>query len=254
MTAVTMTDEQFETWFATRIAELPGVFAVALGGSRARGEHRPDSDWDYALYYRGYFDPDSLRAQGWSGHITDVGGWPGVMNGGGWLEIGERRVDIHYRDLDDIEYRWREAEHGRFEKQQAQFYLAGMPSYLPVGELALNRVVLGELPRPTFPARLRTEAHRRWHADASWSLRYAMRSLRQRRDLVVCLANLTRALIEEAHSRLAARGEWALNEKNIVRRAGLAGAVEQLGAHRMDPDGLLAAGVAVSELLGVELD
>jgi predicted nucleotidyltransferase len=26
--------------------------AVALGGSRAAGTQRPDSDWDFSLYYR----------------------------------------------------------------------------------------------------------------------------------------------------------------------------------------------------------
>jgi hypothetical protein len=29
---------------------------------------RPDSDWDFAVYYRGTFSPDSLRALGWPGN------------------------------------------------------------------------------------------------------------------------------------------------------------------------------------------
>lgn len=36
-----------------RLGALPGIRAVVLGGSRARGTHRPDSDWDLGLYYRG---------------------------------------------------------------------------------------------------------------------------------------------------------------------------------------------------------
>ena len=36
--------------------ELPGVEAVSRGGWRARGAHRPDSDWDFGIYYRGRFD------------------------------------------------------------------------------------------------------------------------------------------------------------------------------------------------------
>ncbi len=43
-----------------RLAELPGVVAVALGGSRALGTARLDSDWDIGLYYRGRFDPGPL--------------------------------------------------------------------------------------------------------------------------------------------------------------------------------------------------
>jgi predicted nucleotidyltransferase len=44
------------------------VRAVTLGGSRAAGTTRPDSDWDFAVYYRGTFSPDSLRALGWPGN------------------------------------------------------------------------------------------------------------------------------------------------------------------------------------------
>ena len=32
-------------WLAEQLQAIPGVVAVTLGGSRARGEQRPDSDW-----------------------------------------------------------------------------------------------------------------------------------------------------------------------------------------------------------------
>lgn len=60
-------DEKFLADVADRLAALPAVRAVALGGSRAEGTHGPDSDWDLAVYYRGGFDPDDLRAVGWPG-------------------------------------------------------------------------------------------------------------------------------------------------------------------------------------------
>ncbi|GAA0904155.1 hypothetical protein GCM10009549_07440 [Streptomyces thermoalcalitolerans] len=94
-------DSSFLRDTADRLAALPGVRAVALGGSRARGTHRPDSDWDLALYYRGRFDPAGLRAVGWEGEVSEIGAWGGgVFNGGAWLRIDGRRVDVHYRDLD----------------------------------------------------------------------------------------------------------------------------------------------------------
>lgn len=47
---------------ASRLARSPSVEAVVLGGSRARGTHRPDSDWDLGVYYRGTPDLAALTA------------------------------------------------------------------------------------------------------------------------------------------------------------------------------------------------
>ena len=63
----------FAAWFAERIAVLPGVRAVALGGSRAMGNATDGSDWDFALYYRGRFDADEVRRLGFDGEVFDVG-------------------------------------------------------------------------------------------------------------------------------------------------------------------------------------
>src|SRR5438034_986834 len=81
--------------------------AWRLGCSRARGTHRSDSDWDFGLYYRGRdtIDPDDVRALGYSGTVVAPGQWAYPMNGGAWLTVGDRKVDLLYRDLDDVE-RW----------------------------------------------------------------------------------------------------------------------------------------------------
>ena len=50
-----------------------------------------------------------------------------------------------------------------------------------------------------------------------------------RRDTAACLANLCQAVLATAEGRLAAAGEWALNEKRIVERAGLGGIQDRLG-------------------------
>ncbi|MFI7014870.1 nucleotidyltransferase family protein [Streptomyces sp. NPDC050164] len=108
----TLPDRTFLDTTADRLAALPGVRAVTLGGSRAQGTERPDSDWDLAVYYRGEFDPDDLRAVGWEGEVCELGAWGGgVFNGGAWLTIDGRRVDVHYRDLDVVEHEVAEAGH-----------------------------------------------------------------------------------------------------------------------------------------------
>jgi len=215
-------DHEFLIWFAGELAALPAVEAVALGGSRALGQNRPDSDWDFGIYYRTRFDPTDLRAKGWDGTISEIGDWGGgVMNGGAWLLIGDRRVDVHYRDLTEVEHWCAEAEHGRFDKELLLFYVAGIPTYVVMAELALHQVLVGDLPRPSYPEPLADEAARRWKADAIASLSYGQAAMRSRGDVVVALANASRALVEASHGLLAEAKQWVLNEKGIVVRAGL---------------------------------
>src|SRR6266567_7068419 len=109
-----------------------------------------------------------------------AGGGGGVMNGGAWLTVGQRRVDVHYRDLDDVEHWLAEAQAGRFAKELLLFYVAGIPSYVLAAELATHVVLSGELPRPQYPALLAAEASRHWMADARASLRYAAAALHGR--------------------------------------------------------------------------
>ncbi|MEU1980636.1 nucleotidyltransferase domain-containing protein [Nocardia sp. NPDC019395] len=215
------TDEDFVARIAGRLAALPGVVAVTLGGSRAQGTHGPDSDWDFALYYRDRFDPATLRAVGWKGEVTELGAWGGVFNGGAWLTIEGRAVDVHYRDLTVIEHELTEAEQGRFRWEPLAFHLAGIPAYLVVGELAVSRVLRGELPRPEFPAAMREAAPPIWRRQADLTLRYARSAHAPRGRVTETAGALATAAMQTAHAILAARGEWVTNEKRLLERAGL---------------------------------
>ncbi|MFJ3301638.1 nucleotidyltransferase domain-containing protein [Streptomyces sp. NPDC086549] len=216
-------DRTFLDTTADRLAALPTVRAVALGGSRAQGTHRPDSDWDLAVYYRGPFAPADLRALGWEGEVSEVGGWGGgVFNGGVWLTIDGRRVDVHYRDLDVVEHELAEAEEGRFRVEPLLFHLAGIPSYLVVAELAVNQVLRGELPRPAaYPEALRRTAPDRWYGTARATLAYAKANHAPHGRLTEVAGALATAAAQTAHAVLAARGEWVTNEKRLLERAGL---------------------------------
>ena len=215
-------NEAFAAEAADRLAALPGVLAVTLGGSRAAGTARPDSDWDFAVYYRGGFDPASLRALGWPGEIFPIGGWGGgVFNGGAWLRADDRRVDVHYRDLDDVEHQLAEAQAGRFGIERLLFYLAGIPTYIVIAELALHRVLRGHLTRPDYPAALRETASRRWLGDALATMDYARTAHAARGHLADTAGAVAVAACQAAHAVLASRGEWVINEKTLIDRAGL---------------------------------
>ncbi|MGX1311488.1 hypothetical protein RKD24_001607 [Streptomyces calvus] len=243
------TDTAFLDATADRLAALPTVRAVTLGGSRAQGTHRPDSDWDLAVYYRGPFDPDDLRAVGWQGEVCDVGAWGGgVFNGGAWLTIDGRRVDVHYRDLDVVEHELAEAQAGRFRVEPLLFHLAGIPTYLVVAELAINEVLRGELPRPAYPEALRRTAAERWHGTAAATLAYARANHAPHGRLTEVAGAVATAALHTGHAVLAARGEWVTNEKRLLDRAGLRTVDAVLARMRNDPESLTTA-VADAEAL-----
>jgi len=240
--AIAPDDTVFLDTLAGRLAALPTVRAVALGGSRAQGIHRPDSDWDLAVYYRAPFDPAYLRAVGWEGEVSEIGGWGGgVFNGGAWLTVDGRRADVHYRDLDVVEHELAEAEQGRFHWEPLMFHLAGIPSYLVVAELAVNRVLRGALPRPGFPEPLRRSAPRMWRDRAAMTLQYAGSAYAARGLATEVAGALATAAMQTAHAVLAARGEWVTNEKRLLDRAGLRAIDGIVADAAPDPATLLAA-------------
>ncbi|MEU3659055.1 nucleotidyltransferase domain-containing protein [Streptomyces sp. NPDC032940] len=250
-----LTDQEFLGTTADRLAALPTVRAVALGGSRAQGTHRPDSDWDLAVYYRGAFDPDDLRALGWPGEVSGIGEWGGgVFNGGAWLTIDERRVDVHYRDLDVVERETAEAEAGRFRVEPLMFHLAGIPTYLVVAELAVNEVLRGELPRPAYPDALRATAPERWYGTAMAGLDYAKAGHAPKGALTQVAGAIALAATQTAHAVLAARGQWVTNEKRLVERAGLGGIDALLTRPTADPRSLTEALTRAEELLRAAMD
>nr|WP_318276405.1 nucleotidyltransferase domain-containing protein [Mycobacterium eburneum] len=244
-------DADFLDAVADRLAALPAVHAVTLGGSRAEGTAAEDSDWDLAVYYRGGFDPAGLRALGWPGEVSDLGAWGGgVFNGGAWLVIDGRPVDVHYRDLDVVEHELAEAQQGRFHWEPLMFHLAGIPSYLVVAELAVNRVLRGRLPRPDYPEALRRSAPPVWRNRAALTLRYAKDNYARRGQVTEVAGLLATAAMETAHAVLAARGEWITNEKRLLRRAGLRAIDPIIAGLRPDPEVLVQRIAAAETLLG----
>jgi predicted nucleotidyltransferase len=215
-------DDAFLEHVAERLGGLPGVAAVTLGGSRAEGTHRPDSDWDFSVYYRGHFEPQALRDIGWPGEVSEVGGWSkGVFNGGAWLEIDGRRTDVHYRDLDVVEREIAAAREGRFTIEPLMFHLAGIPSYLVLAELSVKRVLRGDLPTPSYPTVLRQRAREIWWGRAEATFGYARSYHARQGRLTQCVGLVAQAASQAAHAVLAARGEWVTNEKTLLTRAGL---------------------------------
>ena len=200
---------------------IPGAVAVArAGGEDPTRPAAPGGEPAYLLYYRGTLDAARLRNLGYEGDVAEPGVWGRLMSGGASLTVEGRRADVIYRDLDAVEHWVAEASEARFEVDAVDGWLAGMPTYVLVGELASCEALAGELPRPEFPAALREAATRRWRDTAARALEIA-ESLASRGDVAGCVGLLAKAAIAAGQARLAERGEWVLGEGGILRRVGL---------------------------------
>ena len=117
----------------TALGNEPGVAAVALGGSYARGHATPESDIDLALYYSEAAPPDLVRLTQLVNELhpehspasaapdfTAIGEWGPWVNGGAWLRFGGQRVDVLYRSLDQVRRVLTDCAEGRWELHWAQ--------------------------------------------------------------------------------------------------------------------------------------
>ena len=81
---------------AERLGAIPGMLAVVLAGSHARGRAQPGSDIDLGLIYSEAvpFSIESVRELAGAVNdtpgpvVTDFYGWGPWVNGGAWLTIG----------------------------------------------------------------------------------------------------------------------------------------------------------------------
>lgn len=130
----------------SRILELltpiPGVQAVVLGGSCARGAARPDSDYDIGIYYHEAepFQIAEIRraAAAHSGDsqqtVTDFYGWGPWVNGGGWIHTPAGKVDFIYRSIEHVERVIAEARQGIIQHDYDQQPAYGFFSVIYLAE------------------------------------------------------------------------------------------------------------------------
>ena len=133
-----------------RLAKVPGVVGVVLGGSRARGTANDASDYDIGLYFRSAdpLDTESLLDvvrelvdDPASAAVTPIGGWGPRIVGGGWLSIAGRKVDILYRNIEDVAAVIGECRAGRFSMEYQPGHPHGFCSTIWMGEVALCQPV-----------------------------------------------------------------------------------------------------------------
>src|SRR5262245_13062270 len=225
-------DEALLSRLVVALAPVPGIEAVALGGSRARGTATAESDYDIGVYCSGGRPFDvaelgkvaaALDDRGAAAEVTPIGGWGPWIDGGGWLVIGGVHVDLLYRDLDRVAAAIEDAHAGKVER----YYQPGHPhAFLPtiyMGEAACARLLhdpTGSLTalqvRTTpYPAALATALRTRFEWEAGFALANARKSL-DRDDVSYLAGCVFRAVACLCQTLFALNGVYLLNEKGAV--------------------------------------
>ena len=201
-----------------------------LGGSRARGEHSPTSDYDLGIYYRPTLDTAALlalarRVSGPDAEVSRPADWGPWVDGGAWLTIAGVAVDWIYRDMDRVDASWCRAREGQFEFHAQVGHPFGVPDFAYAGEVALGVVlndpsgrleVLRREAEQYPPALADALAERLWEADF---LLAGLRKSGDRADsvwLAGCLFRVVMLCVHAVHGRA---GRWLINEKGAVAAA-----------------------------------
>lgn len=226
-----MDGESLVREMAAALAGVDGVVGVLLGGSRARGAHTPDSDWDLGVYYRGAVDTAGLAAlaarfTGGPVEVAGPGGWGPWVDGGAWLDAGGVRVDWVLRDADRVARVWAQCREGRYEIGVQPGHPLGFWSPCYPGEVALGRVLadpVGELtalkaetavyPRPLRAALVAAA----WEADFCVTVARKAAPRGDTAYVALCLARAFGVLAQSLHAHART---WCLNEKGAVAAAG----------------------------------
>jgi len=222
---------------------VPGIRAIVLGGSRARGEATAHSDYDIGLYYEADHPIDvgrlakaaMLLPGAASSSVTAIGEWGPWINGGAWLTVDGRRVDLLYRDLGRVRDVIEACRAGRIERAYQPGHPHAFVSAIYMGEVALARV-LWDPDQVMAPLKRQCDPYPKALGEALiatffWEARFAVENAEHgsgRADPNYVAGCVFRAVASLCQALFALNRVYLLNEKGAV--AG----VERLARHPAD--------------------
>ncbi len=221
---------------AERIAGVPGVTAIVLGGSWAAGTARADSDVDVGLLLEDAtaLSLASLRRavatlddEARGAAVTEPGAWGRWIDGGAWLAVQRRRVDLLYRRLPVVRDAIAECRAGRPSTHYQPGHPHGFRTDILLAEVHHAYALWdpdGHLARLKADVQPYPEALRRTNVatnlwEAAFTLDHAA-AAEARRDVHQLTGCLYRASTCLALALLAHERTWVLHEKNGLRQAG----------------------------------
>lgn len=259
---------------ARALASVPGIAAIALGGSRAKGTATPASDIDIGLYHHRGEEPDvaalRVRLGGMvddpdAALVTEVGEWGPWIVGGAWLSIEGRKVDLLYRCLEDVQAVIHDCRSGNVTMAYQPGHPHGFCSAIWMGEVGLCRplhdpegalAALKALSSP-YPEPLALALIRRFQWEVGFSIENGALAV-PRGDSTHIAGCAYRALACAGQTLFALNRRYLTNEKGALKEAASFAAtvprlVERVGSVWRDI-GREAFHDALAELAAIDRD
>ncbi|MEB6066347.1 nucleotidyltransferase domain-containing protein [Staphylococcus arlettae] len=216
----------------TEISGLPGVVGVVLGGSRAKGNHRPDSDIDIGIYYdetQGFNTEYIETAAGKLNDeqkeqlITALGDWGEWINGGGWLIVDGYHVDLIFRDINKVNDVINDCLAGKVTIHYQTGHPHGFLNVMYMGELNICEILadpqntLHEFKTKTYPypPEVKQSITQFFAFEASFSLMFIEDNV-DKDDISYLIGHLFRCLSCLNQVIFAKNEVYCINEKKAV--------------------------------------
>lgn len=230
-----MSDDPLLQRLVSALSGVPGIAAIVLGGSRARGTAHAHSDYDIGLYYAATKPLDtvalltsakSLADNPDTTTVTPVGEWGRWIVGGAWLSIGGRKVDLLYRNIEDVADVIAACRAGRISMDYQPGHPHGFCSAISAGEIALCRPLhdpkgaIADLKAAAlpYPPALRDALLHRFQWEVPFAIENAELAAAsgEQTHVVGCVY---RALACVAQVLFALNARYLINEKGALREA-----------------------------------
>lgn len=223
---------QFIHSVVDHLQSIDGIAAIALGGSRARGNPTQKSDVDLGLYYKpenplNLVALNDLAAELDDTHrpnlITPIGEWGKWINGGGWLQVEGVAVDFLYRDVAQVSRVIDDCHAGQITIDYQPGHPHGFVSSIYMGEVAIGLPlydpcsVLDGLKHQTipYPSQLKQATINKFAWEISFSLFIAGKAV-AREDAAYAAGCCFRSVACMNQVLFALNEEYLLNEKGAV--------------------------------------
>jgi predicted nucleotidyltransferase len=223
---------QFIHRVVERLQSIGGIAAIALGGSRARGNYTQKSDVDLGIYYQlenplDLIALNHLASELDDNHranlITPIGEWGKWINGGGWLKVEGVAVDFLYRDVVQVNRVIDDCHAGQIAIDYQPGHPHGFVSSIYIGEVAIclslhdPEGILAALKAKTkpYPIQLKQATINKFAWEISFSLLVAKKAI-ARSDVAYAAGCCFRSVACMNQVLFALNEEYLLNEKGAV--------------------------------------